>query len=536
MVVIKRGSFSSLNLKPLDAVPEFTTMEKIASKQLNDAVEERVEKRVTEHIQARRQAELASSSKGVFLANMSHEIRTPMNSILGYSQMLLREAKLEENHKGYLEKIVLSSRHLLSLINDVLDLSKIEVGRMDVIESVFDLGGLLNAVEVMLAPRAKEKGLTFQFTRTGDLPKYIDADEVKLRQIVVNLVANAIKYTSAGSVVVDAEMISKVEQGDKTLLKIEVLDTGPGIDVEDAERLFKPFEQKDDSNDSRTTEGTGLGLAISREYARLLDGDITLESDLGNGSNFTLLVPVRVDKSNDAATAGAKRTGRVIGLKGSKQIRILIVDDNSDANELTGRFLSSIGFKIESAVDGEDALVVFYEFQPHMVLMDRRMPKMDGLEALRHIKSSDEGRHIPVVIITASVFDEDYKECMMGGADAFIRKPYLEEELLREISRLANVQYEYEYEDEEKKRNTTRPLKQEDLQAISGEVIKKITASILKGDLDELLSLFDQLHEVDEDVLASLKRMARAYKYDELLSLVTTQDTDEQTPNVGSSA
>lgn len=515
MVVIKRGNISSLNVKTMGPVPAFTTMDQLTPQQLEDVVEERIEERINEHLEARRQAELASTSKGFFLANLSHEIRTPMNSILGYSQMLLREGKLENEHKGYLEKIVLSSRHLLSLINDVLDLSKIEVGRMDVVESVFDLSSLLMAVDVMLAPKAQAKGLVLQVNKAKDLPKYIDADEVKLRQIVVNLVANAIKFTSEGSVNVDVDVFEDSDH--RHFVKIEVSDTGRGVEAEQVEKLFKPFEQVNDNAEPR--EGTGLGLAISRGYAQLLGGDITLESEPGRGSKFTLIIPVRVDEGNQlTAGTGSERAGRVIGLKAnSRPVRILVVDDNEDANLLTGRFLSSVGFEIDSAVDGEDALRVFHQFKPHMVLMDRRMPKMDGLEAMRIIKNSDQGRNIPVVIITASVFDEDYKECMICGADAFIRKPYLEEELLREISRLANVQYEYGMQEN----ITTVIVTTEHLRTVPRDAIKAIAGSIIKGDLDELLASFERLDGVDERVRDSLKIMAKGYQYDELLSLMS---------------
>ncbi len=518
MVVIKRGSYSSVNLKSMDSSGAFTQMDEVASVQIEAAVEERVAKQVEEHLEARRLAESKSNSKGEFLANLSHEIRTPMNSILGYSQMLLREADLETHQKEHLEKIVLSSRHLLSIVNDVLDLSKIEVGRMVVVESVFDLSGLLNAVEVMLLPKALDKGLRFRINEGPGLPRFIDADEVKIRQIVVNLVANAIKFTAHGQVDVDVNLItSGPEDQEQQIIEISVDDTGSGIGEEGVTRLFKPFEQINDEHSYGAKEGTGLGLAISREYARLLGGDISVESQPGVGSRFTLRVPVKVDEDEGAWLADVEQNRRVTGLKGvSTPVRILTVDDNADANLLTARFLSSIGFEIRAAMDGVEAIQVFEEFHPHLVLMDRRMPKMDGLEAMRHIKSSEQGRYVPVVMITASVFDEDYRECMATGADAFIRKPYLEEELLAEISRLANVRYEYE---------GARPkraagISADQLTGISRPHVKKIIDSILKGDIDELLSVLADLSGVDQPLIEGLTRMAKAYKYDELLALL----------------
>ncbi len=526
MVVIKRGNFSSLSLKSLDSSTVFTRMNDAASKQLEMAIEAQVEKRVSELLEARKKAESASSSKGAFLANMSHEIRTPMNSILGYSQMLLREADLDANHREYLEKIVLSSRHLLSLVNDVLDLSRIEVGRMVVVDSVFDLAGLLKAVEVMLAPKAEEKGLRFEIRMHRDLPRYVDADEVKLRQILVNLVANAIKFTSRGHVIVSVEMKPASRKDATPIIQVSVEDTGPGIDEKNIERLFKPFEQLDDNDSGQTREGTGLGLAISREYARLLGGDITLESRTGSGSTFVLTVPVRIDREEDVVLASSERAGRVIGIENSgKGTRILAVDDNEDANQLTARFLSSIGFEMETAADGEEALARFIEFKPDLVLMDRRMPKMDGLEALRRIKNSDQGRSVPVIMITASVFDEDYRACMASGADAFIRKPYLEEELLGEISRLADVQYRYEARTEV----AASAVSSEHLTGIPAEQLETISSSILKGDHEVLMKELDRLDSVEEGVCQTLRKMARSYQYDELLSLLPRIGKEVQT-------
>ncbi len=529
MAVIKKGNISSARLKTVDVNPAFKMMDRRASRRQDDVVGDPVEQKISQYRSAQKKAENASNSKGAFLANMSHEIRTPMNAILGYSQMLLREANLNVPHKEYLEKIVLSSRHLLSLVNDVLDLSKIEVGRMVVVESVFDLEGLLKAVQAMLGPRATDKGLTLHIKPANILPKYIDADEVKLRQILVNLVANAIKFTVDGGVIVYIDVVTSRSGDEKHLLKIDVVDTGPGIEPENAERLFQPFQQLSDGTNTRGPEGTGLGLAISREYARLLGGDLSMESTPGEGCKFMLRIPVGIDHAEEVAPTPGERNGRAIGiLSPSTPVRILVVDDNEDANQLTERFLSSIGFEIAVAVDGEDALEVFYKFLPHLVLMDRRMPRMDGLEAMRHIKNSDEGRDVPVVIVTASVFDEDYKECMVCGADAFIRKPYLEEELLGEISRLADIRYDYE----QKKDRQIPAVKPEHFNALPKEENEAMVSAILKGDLDELLQVLEQITQLDKTIVESLKGMAKAYKYDELLKLIPVSEPGGSGPTV----
>ncbi len=505
-------SMTSIALNGSGNSKGFKSLDELAAQHLSEQIEEEVEARVQEHLKARQQAEQANDTKGIFLANMSHEIRTPLNSILGYAQMLLREGALGTEHSEHLEKIILSSRHLLSLINDVLDLSKIEVGRMEVVNTVFDVEKLVHAIEVILGPKAAEKGLDLNVAQSARTPHYARGDEAKLRQIVVNLVANAIKFTDDGAVTVSIDL--DVEE-DRKILVVDVKDTGQGIEAEQIERLFEPFHQLPSS---AAKEGTGLGLTISREYARLLGADLSVESEPGVGSVFTLRMPVEADYKEDAELPELEEKGKVIGLREPEPCKILIVDDNRDTIRFTTAFLESIGFSVSAAYDGMEALTRFDEDQPALVLMDRRMPRLDGLEALRRIKSTDGGRDVPIVMISASAFEEDYTECIHSGADGFIRKPYLEEELLREISRLTGVRYTYEAGKKVLKR---QPLSAEQVSSLPEDCRARLVESILRGDQDGILRQLENLKGFEESVVQDIRKLAKSFQYEKLLTLLT---------------
>ncbi|MCB1692676.1 MAG: response regulator, partial [Pseudomonadales bacterium] len=370
------------------------------------------------------------ADNSMFLANMSHEIRTPMNTILGYAQILSREAALSSTHKQNLDSIILSARHLLSLINDVLDISRVECGRMEVVESVFDVYVLFDTVDAVARNKLEEKQLGFAIDISQRVPRHIRADESKFRQIVVNLVSNAVKYTQTGKVNVEVDVDTS------NRLSVTVSDTGPGIPADDLEKVFLPFERS--SSNSETQEGTGLGLAISKQFARLLGGDITVASTVGVGSEFRLTIPVHIDSASEDVDVAPTSRSRVIGIKGSAR-RILIVDDNRENALLSGQFLSSIGFEVEVVFSGDEGIDAARRFRPQLILMDKRMPDMDGLEATRVIKQETTGQAPIVIVVSASAFHEEGQESIDEGADGYIRKPYLEDELLKEISRLTGV-------------------------------------------------------------------------------------------------
>lgn len=444
------------------------------------------------------------SGDGMFLANMSHEIRTPMNTILGYAQILSREAELNDTHQQNLDAIIMSARHLLTLINDVLDISKIEAGRMEVVTSVFDVHAMIRSVETIARSRISKGSIELHVNVDPKVPKYIMADESKLRQIVVNLVSNAIKYTGEGLVYLQVSLAAE------DVLKVRVCDTGPGISPEQLERVFQPFERGGIEEDSQ--EGTGLGLAISRQFANLMRGSLTAASVVGEGSDFELQLPFQLAYSEDAEDGG--HNVRVVGIRGRSR-RVLIVDDHQENATLASQFLQSIGFDVEVVYDGLTAIEKCRESAPDVVLMDKRMPGMDGLEATQRIRELPVCSGVMVIVVTACVHQEDKDELMDSCADGYVRKPYLEEELLQEIARTSGVQYRYEFVEPVFVQGETSVA---GLQCTAAEQ-RELVSATLAGDFEALLGLVEAL-DVDDASKRYLKSLVRQYRYEDLLDLV----------------
>src|SRR6476661_1423531 len=342
---------------------------------------------VTERKRYEQSLQQANRAKSVFLANMSHEIRTPMNAILGFSQLMLRDQDLTPRQCQYLGTINRSGEHLLALINDILEMSKIEAGRTTLNPSTFDLPVLLKDLEMMFRVRTDEKKLSFSVESIGAVPQYIVTDINKMRQVFINVLGNAVKFTEQGGI----GLRVRADRGGATgpCLRVEVEDTGPGISPDDHDKLFRHFEQTKTGQQAGT--GTGLGLAISREFVRLMGGDITFSSQVGRGSVFTIHIPL---KEGDARAVQAKDAPRhVTALKpGQGPCRVLVADDIEDNRQLLAQLLTPIGFEICLATNGAEAVQEFERWRPHLVLMDFRMPVMDGHEAIRRIRAMAGGK------------------------------------------------------------------------------------------------------------------------------------------------
>ncbi|HEY9742500.1 MAG TPA: PAS domain S-box protein [Coleofasciculaceae cyanobacterium] len=429
---------------------------------------------------AKEAAEAANHAKSAFLANMSHELRTPLNAILGFSQLMVRGSSLSQSQQEYLGIISRSGEHLLALINDVLEMSKIEAGRTTLNEKSFDLYGLLNSLQEMLQLKAKSKGLQLIFDCAPDVPQFVQTDESKLRQVLMNLLGNAIKFTQQGCVTlrVVSGQWSVVSGQEKTTdngqlttdtakLIFEVEDTGPGIAPAEIEILFEAFVQAETGRKSQ--QGTGLGLAISREFVKLMGGDITLTSRLGEGTIFKFDVQVNLASVNRVQSPVPRQ--QVIGKEpGQPVYRILVVEDVWENRQLLVKLLETLDFEVREVVNGLEAIALWESWQPHLIWMDMRMPVMDGYDATSYIKAQPKGQQTVIIALTASAFEEERTVALRAGCDDFVRKPFSEEVIWEKIALHLGVRYIYEQQELASLTQSESPQKSLTIDSVSESV------------------------------------------------------------------
>jgi two-component system sensor histidine kinase ChiS len=494
-------------------------------------------------------AEAANRAKSVFLANMSHELRTPLNAILGFSQLMIRSsesrddgsARLSPEQQENLEVVMRSGEHLLGLINDVLEMSKIEAGRATLNEHNFNLHRMLEGLEEMFSLRAREKGLTLTFSRSPDVPKYVMSDEGKLRQVLMNLLGNAVKFTQTGKIELRIHLLEQdkrqSQDGDGTTsvmhstpeLLFEVEDSGPGIAPDELKTIFDPFVQAASGHEAQ--EGTGLGLSISQQFARLMDGDLTVQSTLGEGSIFTLKVPVRVQ--DIAALHRESPLRRVIGVEpGQPRYRLLIVDDKEVNRQLLVKFLSPLNFELREATNGQEAIQIWEDWEPHLIWLDMRMPIMDGYEATRRIKATTRGQATVIVALTASALEEDRVIILSEGCDAYIRKPFREEEIFDALDKHLGVHFIYEeIKPEELQERMMRAEKGrrdirtrtellESLEGLPKNWVSDLEQATILGDLGSLETVIYKIREKDIALADVLGDLARNFNHEGILKLI----------------
>ncbi|KJH71442.1 hybrid sensor histidine kinase/response regulator [Aliterella atlantica] len=467
--------------------------------------------------QKAQEALAANHAKSAFLANMSHELRTPLSAILGFTQLMTRDPALSAAQLENLATISRSGEHLLTLINDVLSMSKIEAGRITLDETNFNLYNLLDALAEMFEIKAEAKGLELIFQRALDVPTYVRADESKLRQVLINLLGNAIKFTATGRVILRVSVISdRQEQSSEGLtLHFEVEDTGMGIAPSELERLFKPFVQTQAGLQSH--QGTGLGLSISQQFARLMHGEIALRSTPGQGTIFSFDVPVNRAQIIEESETRVRQ--RAIALAPDQPIyRILVVEDKSENRQLLVKFLTSIGFAVRAAENGQVGVSIWQTWEPHLIWMDMRMPVMDGYEATRQIKSQAKGKNTIVIALTASAFDEERALVLSSGCDDFVCKPFLEEVILEKMAKYLGVRYLYA-DSQPTVKSTEYALKVESLSVMPQQWIEELHQAALRTDEKQIFSLLQQIPSANAPLADGLAEAVNSFRIDKIIDL-----------------
>ena len=465
-------------------------------------------------------AESANHAKSAFIANMSHELRSPLNAVIGFSQLMMRTPKLPTEQYENANIINRSGDYLLTLINNILDLSKLEAGKSYLNVNNFDLYHLLDDIEDMLQMQATNAGISLSFAREHNVPRYICTDETKLRQVLINLLNNALKFTEVGTVFLSLTNISTdVSRADNNcILHFSVRDTGVGIAPEEIPNLFVSFSQAQAGREKQ--EGTGLGLAISLKFVQLMGGDISVTSELGKGTTFQVQIQAQLGKELIDERTAQKRT---LAIAADQPIyKILVVDDNSYNRQLLIKILRPLGFEVKEASNGKEAIDIWDKWEPHLIWMDMRMPVMDGYEATRYIKSTTKGNATAVIALTASSIEEEGTMVLSAGCDDFLRKPFKEQVIFDTLAKHLGVKYIYEQtpaHEHEIDIFQETAISSENLKIMSDQWIIRLYKSALEADKSLVMQVIEEIPDQQTFLVRSLIKLARNFQFEKLIDL-----------------
>ncbi len=491
----------------------------LAVDQLRTA-ERNAQRAKAEAIAAKDKALDASHAKSVFLSSMSHELRTPLNAVLGFAQLLERDPTLTVDQRDHLSAIMSSGEHLLHLINDVLSLSKIEAGKLSLSVEPFDLHRTIDGVEAMLRGRTRAKRLRLVVAKGDALPRQVLGDEGKLRQVLINLLGNAVKFTEQGTVTLAASWRDGIAE-------FTVSDTGVGVAEDELGTLFEPFVQSESGR--RAKEGTGLGLAISRNFVEMMGGHIGVESTFGKGTTFRF--DVELPSAEDADLSEGRRA--ILELEpGQREFKILVVDDAPRNRDLLIKLLSAVGFTVGEAEDGRDAIAVWTNWQPHAILMDMRMPVMDGRAATTEIRRLERemlgaldvgnGARTVIISLTASAFEHEREEILMAGCDDFLTKPFREDALFEKLAKHLGARFLRTGTSTQQSPGSasTGIVPPESLRELPVEWLSKLSDAVVKGDVEQASRLVQLLESHDAALALQLASLIKSYRFDELQDLL----------------
>ncbi|MGB3495679.1 MAG: GAF domain-containing protein [Elainellaceae cyanobacterium] len=498
---------------------------------------QRTQQQAQELCQARDAADKANRAKSKFLANMSHELRTPLNAILGFTELMVDEPTLSKQHQSYVDIINTSGEHLLSLINNILEMSKIEAGQTELQLGGFNLQGLLQELLDLFSLKAQNQGISLELQLDAEVPQCICGDAQKLRQVLLNLIGNSIKFTKTGGVTVivslsdsadsdiaESQLFIDQEQAERSIhVTFSVKDTGVGISETELSLLFEAFQQTQSGRD--LGQGTGLGLPISQQYVQLMGGNLVARSDVGQGSEFSFTIPTQTVAMKQVASSGGLLSQKVIGIASGQSVpRILVVEDNPINRFLLKQLLEPLGFDVREAVNGEMAISAWKTWSPDLIWMDMRMPKVDDYAATRRIRAEEALSNLPptvIIALTATAFEENRKEMLEAGCDDVLSKPFQVQKMMHLLQHYLNLEFIYEASPEVLGYESEPPVLTPDvLNEMPDEWSDQLRRYALECDDQAVLKLIEKIPLSQDSLKRRLQYLAHEFLFDEILRLV----------------